>query len=281
MQESGPTSPGDEGLKKDPAASEGRETGSSSAESGSSTAPAPVRARTSDPVIRWLMLAIFAVVILWLAGMLGAVMFGLFNPSGAPRTSAERNISYYESLVQTGKASTQTVSLYIDTLIQAGQLSKAQSALDQALKTVKKDKSYLLAEQAQLLFAKKDYQGTVTAGDKAMAEAQNELKAAMAANVANNRAPNAGATLADSYSTAALAKANALVASNDYGAAIKAYDAYLIARPLDSDILVARATAKVQVGDKVGAAADYRAALKYIPDYQPALDGLKKIGAAK
>ena len=42
-----------------------------------------------------------------------------------------------------------------------------------------------------------------------------------------------------------------------------------------------RATAKMQVGDKKGAEADYRAALKYIPDYQPALDGLKQIGAAQ
>ena len=45
--------------------------------------------------------------------------------------------------------------------------------------------------------------------------------------------------------------------------------------------LVTRASAKVQLGDKKGAAADYRAALKYIPDYQPALDGLKQIGAAR
>ena len=42
-----------------------------------------------------------------------------------------------------------------------------------------------------------------------------------------------------------------------------------------------RAQAKAKVGDKQGAANDYRAALKYIPDFQPALDGLKQIGVAQ
>jgi hypothetical protein len=33
------------------------------------------------------------------------------------------------------------------------------------------------------------------------------------------------------------------------------------------------------MGDTAGAKADYNAALKYIPGYKPALDGLDKIGA--
>ena len=237
--------------------------------------------RGGDPVVRWLMIAIFAVVILTLAGILSALAFGLFNTTGAPRTEVERDLDYYTAQVKSGKADSQTYAKYVDTLVSAGQLSKARQALDQALLIAKTDRSYLFAERAQLQFIDKQYQASVTSANQAMAEAEKELKAFMANNVTNNRRADAGATLPLSYSTAALTKANALVALHDYKGAVQAFDVYLKVSPTDSDILVLRAQAKAQAGDKTGAAADYRAALKYIPDYQPALDGLKQIGASK
>ena len=277
MQESGPTSPTDDGSSQGQTAGQKQKKGAAQA----SSAPTRPPRRAADPMIRWLTLAIFAVIIIFLAGIVSALMFGVINPGGPPRTASERDIDYFGSMVQSGQANSQAYAQYVDTLIRAGQLSRAQQALDTALQTAKKDKSYLYAEQAQLGLAQKDYQGTTTAADKAMAEALKELKAFMDANVAANRKASAGAKLPDSYSTAALAKANAFMQSKDFPNAIKAYDAYIKVQPIDSDVLVQRAYAKVQVGDKTGAAADYRAALKYIPDYQPALDGLKQIGAAK
>ena len=101
------------------------------------------------------------------------------------------------------------------------------------------------------------------------------------ANVAANRERFAGILEPESYATATLAKATALSQTNDFAGAVAAYGLYLKAHPTDSDILVMRAGAKIRLGDKTGAAADYRAALKYIPDYQPALDGLKQIGAPR
>ncbi|MDR3687084.1 MAG: tetratricopeptide repeat protein [Coriobacteriia bacterium] len=257
MQESGPTSPA---AKQPNAARPGR---------------------NPDPVVRWLTLAIAGVVILWLVGILSAMMFGLLSPANAPRTSAERDLRVLAAETQSGKATTQTYAQYVSTLISAGELNKAQQALDEALATAKTDRSFLYAQQADLALARKDYQGTVTAANTAMAEAEKELKAFMANNVKNNRAPTAGATVPTSFADAALAKAQALYASKDYKGAIAAFDVYLKQSPTDSDILVERAQIKLLVGDKAGAAADYRAALKYIPDYQPALDGLKQIGAAK
>jgi tetratricopeptide (TPR) repeat protein len=261
MQESGSTSPVDDGQGKNPPAAEPR--------------------RKGDPVVRWLTLAIIIVVIFWLVSMLSAMMFGVIMPPKTPRTAAERDLSVLTAEVDTGRASTQTYARYIGALIRAGQLSKAQSALDQSMKVAKTDKSYLLAEQTQLLLVRKDYKGTASAADKAMAEAEKELKAFMDNNVKNNRRATAGAVMPTSYSTAALAKASALVASEDFAGAIKAFDAALAQDPSGSDVLVARAHAKAKVGDKNGAEADYRAALKYIPDYKPALDGLKQIGAAQ
>jgi tetratricopeptide (TPR) repeat protein len=277
MQESGPSSPTDAGPEQGPMTSKVPEKDSPAAAPVKPTRPR----RTSDPVVRWLTLAILGLIIIWLGTVLSAVMFGLINPAGPPRTAAERDIDYFTGLAQSGKASSQVYAQYVDTLIRAGQYTKAQQALDKALQAAKQDKSYLYAQQANLLLARKDYQGTVPAADKAMAEAEKEYKAFVAANIAANRRANAGAVLPEPYATAAFAKASALIAVKDYAGAIKAFDLYLKLHPTDSDVLVTRAYAKVQVGDKKGATADYRAALKYIPDYQPALDGLKQIGAAK
>jgi tetratricopeptide (TPR) repeat protein len=241
----------------------------------------PGSGRGADPVIRWLTIGIFAVIILWLAGMASALVFGLITPPKAPRTETERDLITLSAQVDSGKATTQVYAAYINVLINAGQLGKAQDALNEALATAKNDRSYLYAQQAQLALANKDYQGTEAAADKAMTQAQAELKAFEDNNVANNRRRDAGAVMPDSYTQAALAKAQALMAMKDYPNAIKALDAYVKEAPGDSDILVQRGLLKAQTGDNAGAAADFRAALKFIPDYQPALDGLKQIGASR
>lgn len=288
MQESGHTTPIDEGPVSGSSASDVHDNDAffddnePAAEQPREQAPSPqLPQRQADPVIRWLTLGIAAVIIFWLVGILSAMMFGVLAPSKAPRTAAERDLLVLQATVDSGKADSQTYANYVATLINAGELSKAQAALNQALPVTKTNKSYLLTQQASLYFAKKDYQGAVEYADKAMAEAKKEIKAYMDANVQANRKPGAGVQTPQSYSDAALIKANAFVASNDYKSAVKAYDVYIAEQPTDSDILVARAQAKIKIGDKTGAAADFRAALKYIPDYQPALDGLKQIGATR
>ena len=284
MQESGPRSPAGREPSQGRTADERRRV-TNGARGNPATRSRPAQTaphrRVDDPVIARLKLAIIVVIVTWLAGILSAVMFGTFNLAHPPRTSTENEIEQFAGVVQSGKAGSQTYARYVDTLVRAGQLSKAQQALDKAIKVAKTDKSYLYAQQARLSFAQKDYKGAVAAADKAMAEAKKELKAFKAANVAANRNPNAAAVMPDSFSTAALAKADALVQSKDYANAIKAYDSYVKVRPVDSDVLVQRASVKVRIGDKKGAEADYRVALKYIPDYKPALDGLKQIGVPK
>jgi tetratricopeptide (TPR) repeat protein len=298
MQESGSDSPEGQGPNDDAKAAQagssedafsdasiGAGGGSDAADAGraekSSGSAGRQARRTSDPVVGWLGLAIAVVLVIWLAGILSAMVFGVIRQPSAPRTSTERDLLLAETTVQGGKANTKTYALYIGTLIDAGQLSKAQEALDQAIKTTKTDQSYLYERQAQLSLVRKDYAGAIAAADKAMDGAKKELKLFMDANVKANRRASAGAFLPTSYGEAALTKAEALLATRDYAGAIKVFDLYLAEQPIDADVLVKRAATKARVGDNAGAAADYRAALKYIPDYQPALDGLKQIGASK
>ena len=275
MQESGPTTP--VGTQQDHAPEVGKKNKKVSSKGGSGK---PGK-RPGDPVVQWLTLGIFFVIIFWLVGILSAMMFGLLAPAKAPRTEAESELLTLSATVQSGKANSQTYAQYVGVLIDAGQLSKAQQALDQAMKTAKTDTSYLYAQQAALLLAQKDYSGAVAAAGKAQTLASAELKAIEDTNLKNNRKAKAGAIMPTSYSDAALTKARALLITKDYAGAIKAFDQSLAQDPTDSDVLVQRGLTKIQVGDKKGAEADFRAALKFIPDYQPALDGLKQIGATQ
>ena len=183
--------------------------------------------RKSDPVVRWLVVVIALVLVIWLAAIVSAMVFGLLTP--IQRRAPPPSVPFWtpRPSSRSGKADAKTYALYVGVLLDAGQLSKAQTALDQALKTAKTDRSYLYARQAQLLSPQKDYKGAVTAADKAMAEAKKELKSLMDENVKANRKASAGAVLPTSYGDAALIKAEALLASEDYNGAIKVFDVYL------------------------------------------------------
>ena len=75
-------------------------------------------------------------------------------------------------------------------------------------------------------------------------------------------------------------KGDALAMTGNDAAAIEAYTMYLNESPTDSDILIARGKLEAALGDKEAAERDFREALRFIPDYKPALDALEEIGAA-
>jgi beta-phosphoglucomutase-like phosphatase (HAD superfamily) len=56
------------------------------------------------------------------------------------------------------------------------------------------------------------------------------------------------------------------------------FDEYLEERPTAADILVRRGYLRIENGDTKGAEADFRSALKFLPNDPAALDGLKQIG---
>ena len=58
-------------------------------------------------------------------------------------------------------------------------------------------------------------------------------------------------------------------------------DAYIAENPQAADILVDRGEAKIELKDNAGAEADFRAALKFVPDDKRAIAGLAKIGATR
>ena len=233
----------------------------------------------ADPVLRAMLVAIIGVIILFLVAIISAMVFGYIGTPKAPRTAVERELNVLSAKVETGKADVKTWANYVKALTAAGQYSKAQAALDKSLKAAKSDKSFLLVEQARLDLATERYSESAKSADKAIAEAERELQKRLEEVAKKNVKADLEKERPLSWGEAALIKAEALGRTEDIDAAIKAYDAYLVLMPTASDMFVERGQLKAKNGDKAGAEKDFREALRFVPDSQPALDGLKQIGA--
>lgn len=233
-----------------------------------------------DPVVRMLILALLGGVVLFLVAIVSAMVFGFLRPPQAPRTLAEKNLATYGVKVDAKTADAKTWASYIAALIDAGQLSKAKEVLAAASKSAQSDKSFLLVQQARLQYVTKDYAGCVKTSDRALVEAEKELELTVAELKAKGITQSPEKSRPKSWLAAAHLKGDALAEMKDTAGAIKTYDAYLKVSPTDADILAVRGRLRARQGDKAGAEKDFREALRFIPDYQPALDGLKEIGAA-
>jgi tetratricopeptide (TPR) repeat protein len=234
----------------------------------------------ADPGIRRLVIALLGVVALFLAAIASALVFGFFSPAGAPRTLLEKNLRVYGSEVDAGGADAATWASYIGALIDAGQLSEARTVLNKALDSAKADRSLILLQQARLEYALKNYAASVDAAEAARLEAEKEQAARVAALTAKGITQAASKSLPLTWLPAVHQKADALVQLGRNAEAIEAYTLYLKESPTDAAILFARGELELKTGDSAAAEADFREALRFIPDYQEALDALEKMGAA-
>lgn len=250
------------------------------AESDHAAATVGMEDLASDPVVRWLLIALLGVIAFFLVAGISALAFGLFGPPRAPRTLLERDLGTYGALVKEGKADARTTASYAGALIDSGQLSEARNVLAEALATAGSDTSYLLLQQARLEFAAKDYAKSAETAGTARETADAELKARLAELAGKGIKPKIETERPRSWLLAAHLEGDAFAEAGDDAEAIAAYDRYLTVSPVDSDILVARGLLKASSGDKAGAESDFRQALKFIPDYEPALEALEGIGVS-
>jgi tetratricopeptide (TPR) repeat protein len=231
-----------------------------------------------DPLVRIMLWATFGIVILYLAAVLGALAMGVLNTS-VPKTASERALAFTESAVQGGDHSSKALADYVNALIDVRQFGKAQGIIDNAPKSARLTAAAdLEVSQARLYYARKDYTASVKAADEAMKVIQKQYEAELK-KPGTNAAKAYG--LDANYYDASLIKGLAQQAAGDYKAAIASYTVYLEKNPMESNVLVSRAEAKLKLNDTAGAKADYQAALKFVPDHAEALAGLKKIGAQK
>jgi tetratricopeptide (TPR) repeat protein len=219
----------------------------------------------------------FAMVTLYIAGVLGAIVFGLVG-SSTPRTAVERQLQELESTTRGGDKSPETWARYIDTLVYAGRITEAKRAIANAKKVVdQSDGAEITLAEARMYFAQKDYKKAIATADAAAAIIDKKYQVQSKSTKLPNKAVSFG--INPNFWEARLLRANAYEALGDDANALKDYNDFLKNDATASDVLILRAKLKLRMNDPKGAAADFKAALVYDPTNQEALDGLKKIGA--
>jgi tetratricopeptide (TPR) repeat protein len=229
-----------------------------------------------DPMVRIMAWVAAGLSALYLAAIVGALFTGVLA-SPTPRTASERALDAAQSVVKGGDHSAKALADYVNALIDLQQYGQAQTVIDTAPKTafgtITGD---LEVAQARLYLAEKDYAKVPAAADAATKLIQTQYDAQLKKSGVNN---SKALGIDSNYYDAVLIKALAAQAAGDPRGAIASFDIYLKKNPMESDVLVDRAQAKLQLKDTAGAKADFQEALKFVPDNQLALDGLKTIGA--
>jgi tetratricopeptide (TPR) repeat protein len=242
---------------------------------GSGEVRRPTRSMFQDPVVRAMAWVAASIVLLCLAGVVSMLYFGMLDRNPIPRTMVERNVLVAEQAYSAGPVTAQEVLDYVTALSAAGRYKTAQEVIDSTKGKVDQPGGEIAFAQAGLMLARKDYEDAITAAG----EAQKAIKAGYDAKIKKGGALAATARISSFYAGADLIRATAYERMGDSKRALEFYDAYLKAVPTDVSALVTRANLRIAAGDVAGAKADFSAALRYVPDNQEALDGLKRIGA--
>jgi len=233
-----------------------------------------------DPMVRTLGFVAFAIVVAFLIIALSAVLTGVTDRTG-PRSLAEREVAVAGAAVSAGTKDPAVIGTYIAALISSGQYSRAEREIATARKSIDDSVTaeFTLAE-ARVLSARGKHQEAIRAGERALKQIDDAYKATLKLGGEKARvAQNDG--LHQNYFDAVLVIAYANRELKQWDKTIEYFDIYIKANPSAADILIDRGNAKIETGDKAGAEADFRTALKYIPDSEEALSGLSRIGVKR
>jgi tetratricopeptide (TPR) repeat protein len=235
-----------------------------------------------DPVVRMMGFAVAALVVLYLLAIVSALYFGLIG-NAAPRTIQERDLTRLELIAGAPEATLDQLQTYVQALIADGQYVRAKQVIDRTNANEELDQTqgeYMLFCLAEMQRAQGDHEAALATYDEVMsltkAAYEEEFETG---GEFQNWAIAYG--LHDNYFMSALGKSVIYQEQEEWASALEAIDVFLTENPRQAGILVDRAFIKLQLGDEAGAEADYREALRYIPDYPEALEGLEQIGVGE
>ncbi len=233
----------------------------------------------SDPVTWWLSFAIVFVVVVALVGLLYAILGGFLAPS-TPRTLVESQLILLKNAARTEPNSGKAREAYILALDASGQKDAARKEYDSAVKqVVGLERTKVYSAGMTLLLENKDYKGTVTLGTKALAEDEAARKKVIADMKQNDALVTDSQFDNTTRIEVLLNLAHAYDLSGDLDASLKQLNSALALDGEAADVLSVRADVYSRLGQKDKAIADYKKALQFIPDYAPALAGLKQLKA--
>lgn len=250
------------------------------------TEPAPrkqIRRKSSifdDPVVRKMAFAAVGILILFLVTVVSALVTGVIQPGG-PRTALERDISVTGAAVRAGTTDTSVWARHISALILDGQLGRAENILATAKASLDDSATAdIVLSEARLLRAQGQYEEALEVADAARAQIREHHEKQLAeGGVIANAARLAG--YHDNYYIALIVKADIYRDMEQWERVLEQYNDFIESNPGAADILTARGNVKFEMGDRTGAEADYREALRFYPDYEEALAGLERIGSSQ
>lgn len=229
-----------------------------------------------DKVLVALWVGIFVVITLILTAALWVVSTGIIDPS-TPRSYHERQIDLLEQVVkQKPKAATAWAD-WARAQIEAKQYRAAANVLDRGDKALGKVTPELTVERARLAYVQGDVDEALKLAEKTLklaTDIRNEEVAKLAAkSVTIDPREIRGNPMAD----AAVIKGNILATRKQWAEAAKAFSIAVYEKPQSADYLVQRGAVYIELREFDKAKADFKLALSFIPGFEPALTGLKRV----
>lgn len=229
-----------------------------------------------DPVARLLMMAI-AVVVTGILVSIGVLAWVATHTTDAPRTATERQLLVLGRLVDKGSKEPRIWGDYLAALIDSGQYAAAGQTVSRARKATGDD-PVVLVQEARLYRETGRQKEALSTIDLAITRARD--KAEKAAEALRKKGVKPQPAKNEEVILASIIKAEIFEQMLRWPDAKKAYDIALDEDPLMADVLVARGGVFRALKDDAKAKADYDAALRVVPDYEPALKGIEGLKGA-
>lgn len=232
-----------------------------------------------DPVVRMMGFAAAGLVILYLAAIVSALYFGLIGNT-APRTVVERDLVRLQNSALADTATADQVQLYVLALVADKQYATAKQVIDQTNANESIDQT----RGEQMLFCTAEMQRAQGQNEEALATYDAVMSKT---NAAYEKEYEEGGEfqnwalaygLHENYYLSALSEAKIYGELGQHDKALEKINIFLEKYPREAGVIADRGDIKLKLGDTAGAEADYREALKYVPDYAPALEALEKMG---
>lgn len=228
-----------------------------------------------DPVQRWLLIVVALIVTVFMVAG-ASLVFYVLSMRDAPRTSVERQINADEVAARENPNDLENWARLALSYADAGRWSEALSTVERGRRLRKA--AILDLTEADILSLKGD-PSCIAAYDRAIksGQAEHDAQAKLLRETKGVTAPVPNTLVSEAMygRTAALDK---------FGRTDEAIQQALKALELDpsnADLHVLLAAMYRKSGHEESAAAEYRSALVYVPDLEPALEGLRELGEEK
>jgi tetratricopeptide (TPR) repeat protein len=233
---------------------------------------------SADAVNRRLIIAILSMTIVVLA-VVGWMVYAVIALTAAPRTAVERQVMTLENLSRSEPTNGQVWADWAKALMGTGDLSRAADVIARGSEVASDTAPIELAE-ASLLVKQGRPGDALDLLNKLVASLLKAEATKVKELAAVGTVLSADALTSQFLVDAQILRGEVLTQQKRPTDAIAAYSFALTRDGQMADVLVMRADLYASTGANDKAETDYRKALTMLPDYAPAIEGLKRLGKA-